>query len=106
MKIWDKIKSKFIVLRVKVLFFLGKYFNIKWAQVEAVKTLNPYILFPNPLAQSKHRNAPCPCGGGKKIKNCHGQKSEVNGEERQEIMDMIINSMNKIAQEVNSHKKG
>jgi hypothetical protein len=25
------------------------------------------------------RNAPCPCGSGRKVKHCHGRKPSANG---------------------------
>jgi hypothetical protein len=33
--------------------------------------------FSHPSVMTVHRNAPCPCGSGRKYKNCHGKASRV-----------------------------
>lgn len=35
----------------------------------------------NPLIKGNRRNAPCPCNSGKKVKNCHGDKTFLTREE-------------------------
>lgn len=45
--------------------------------------------FMNPISSGKYRNDPCPCGSGKKIKKCHGVKTDITLEERNEINGWI-----------------
>lgn len=99
-------KTKLHTVWFKTLLFLGRWFNLKWAQQKAVDIVVPKMIFTNPLSNGAHRNTACPCGSGKKIKRCHGREATVTGAERAEIMTMITNQMNKIAAELNSHKQG
>lgn len=45
--------------------------------------MGEYMLRPgydwNPL--KRHRNLPCPCGSGKKLKRCHGEPSALPTED-------------------------
>ena len=41
----------------------------------------------NPLNKGIYRNMLCPCGSGKKVKKCHGNKLVIQKDEYDEIMN-------------------
>ena len=59
----------------------------------------------NPLADGRFRNQRCPCGSGKKMKQCHGKEQFITASQRVEYMEMVRVQMNNIANSVNQNLK-
>jgi hypothetical protein len=49
----------------------------------------------NPLHVGSLRNKPCPCGSGKKIKHCHGEKYGITEAEAKAINEILVEHQKK-----------
>ena len=99
-----KIKAYLYLWYFQTLVFLGDKLKLNFARNRVVKIMDRRTQVLNPLRN--FRNVACPCGSGKKAKRCHGRDDKITMSEHIEILNMVREQMNHIANDVNKKIHG